>query len=83
VVADWDVRTRLEIVVAEIACVLAALLDLDRPMPDEARREALRRLLEHRLAPLLARGETLDGLREMLRDGTLHGAGIRDPYALP
>ena len=78
----WDVRTRLEVLVPEIACVLAALLDLDRPMPDEARREALRRLLEHRLAPVLARGETLEGLRAMMRDGTLDAAGVRDPYAL-
>lgn len=69
--------TRVEDLVPEIEEQLNVLLDLERDMPDERRIDGLVMLLNQRLLPLIERGDSIAGLRSMVEDGTLAGAGIR------
>ena len=58
------------------------LLDLGREMIDEQRMLELRTLLNKELLPLIERGSSIAGLRQMLADGMLEHAGIRGPAQL-
>jgi Domain of unknown function (DUF4304) len=71
--------TRLEDLVPEVEQRIGELLDLDHEMSDEQRIDELVTLLNAHLLPLIERGDSLAGLRSMVDDGTLAGAGIQGP----
>lgn len=70
---------RVEDLVPEAAQRIGQLLDLEFEMPDEERVDELVTLLSERLLPLIARGDSIAGLRSMVDDGTFAGAGVRGP----
>lgn len=79
---EWrcHVRARLSsIVSSDVESTVARLLDLDSEMPDEHREAELLDLLLTHLRPVINRGRSIDGLREMIADGTLRGVAIRGP----
>lgn len=73
------ISSRLETLLPEERHRIARLLDLDEPMPDDVRFAKLRALLNDHLLPVIERGSSLAGLKEMIDDGTLRGAAIRGP----
>jgi hypothetical protein len=50
---------------------LSELLDLDKPIADDDRSLRLYTLLSDRLTPQIKKGATVEGLKEMLADGSL------------
>jgi hypothetical protein len=70
---------RLETLVPEERGRIARLLDLEQDIPDEQRTDELVSLLNDRILPAINRGSSVQGLREMVEDGTLASAGIRGP----
>lgn len=71
--------TRLEDLAPDAEQRIGELLNLEHEMPDEQRQDELVALLAERLLPLIDRGSSIVGLRAMVDDGTLAGAGIRGP----
>ncbi len=79
---QWHISIRLESLVANRADEVKALLDLDTAIAEAERRQQLRDLLESELHPVLDRTSSLDGLRELRREGRLKAAAVRGP-AIP
>ena len=73
------ISLRLETLVPEERHRIACLLDLGRQVPDEKRIDEIVALLNDRILPVIERGSSLAGLREMVDDGTLASAAIRGP----
>lgn len=73
------VRLRLEDVVPDTEEEIGRLLDLEKPLSDEQRIEALLRLLRERLGPVIKRAGSVDGLRSLRDEGLLAGAAIVGP----
>lgn len=79
---EWKchIRARLgSMLPADPAATAARLLDLGNELADEHREAELRDLLVAHLGPIIDRGGSIAGLREMVADGTLQGAAIRGP----
>jgi hypothetical protein len=72
-------RLRLEDVLPEAEAETRRLLDLEQPLPEEQRIEALLRLLRERLRPVIERAGSLDGLRSLRAEGAFAGAAVTGP----
>jgi hypothetical protein len=75
---EWKchVRVRVTDLLRDETSRLEELLDLEHDIPDEERTMELAELLGQKLVPLIERGSSLVGLREMLENGTLEGAAV-------
>lgn len=71
------VRLRLGDLVPQRTEEISALLDLEHDA--SSRVERLRDVFERELKPFLASGESLDGLRQLQREGRLAGAFVLGP----
>ncbi len=76
---DCHIRLRLEDLLSAAEERINKLLDLAWDISDEKRLCELRALLKEGLMPLIERAESIAGLRTMLADGMLKGAGITGP----
>jgi hypothetical protein len=79
---QWHIGIRLESLAVNCAEDVKALLDLDSGIAESERSQRLRDLLEAELRPVLDRTRSVDGLRELRREGRLKAAAVRGP-AIP
>lgn len=75
--ARSHISIRLETLAQDVRGEIERLLDLESCMPDDVRLDRIVAVLEERLKPVLDRGQSLEGLRSMVEDGTLKAAAIR------
>lgn len=68
---------RLEGLAPNQRAEIAELFDLERDIPEESRINRIVDLLNRRLLPVISRGQSVAGLRDMMADGTLSSAAIR------
>jgi|SRR6266511_5276601 len=76
---QWHIGIRLESLVPNQEEEVEALLDLDTWIAETERSQRLRDLLDSQLRPVLDRTSSVDGLRELRREGRLKAAAVRGP----
>lgn len=73
----WHLGIRLELLFPNRDKEIKSLLDLQSDIPEQERAQRLRHLLNSGLSPILEEANSMQGLRQLRREGRLKAAAIR------